>query len=629
MAAGRTADFAAKLGWSDPAEPRQWQQHVAERTLSPEFMKAICQEPFIGAIPRSSVGISGALISGDWRSASIPGDLRLHGCRIDGDVCLWGSNIGGDLSLSSCWIGGRLWFNNVNFQGSLRLEALLVVGVATIEETTAGRNFSITNNSAERLFMGLKDQLERRTSFPGGLSMSKLTVNGSVHIFDMDAAGWRIAEMQVKGSANLGNLSIADSIHCDHARFEQGLSIHSLSCMHLMFDDLVVARDLTIFDVRAATLCLHRTRTEGTVDISGTLTAREAEDQLEGFALDLDGLVVGSNLSLSGTLCGRTGSRLERMKVGGNLEVRDGKCEGYFRLTGTVVQGNLSIADSVFEMEVLAQLVQVMGSLTISNTDLADFSLAGAKVGRDLSLGRVLREPPRWSARAQLDLHNAEVGAISEPRFPLQRQHDPWPARLDLRGFVFSKVVAFGGFNEDRSERSSADLQAWLARDKSGSTQPYLQLAKVLRDGGEVEKANDVLYAGRELTRARAREEGMRWRWLGLSLLKWTIGYGLGIRYFRALAWVAAFVAIGVATLHFDQILGNGLPPESTAWTWKVAASLDALLPIVSLDKTFSDNIPSNLTFYSKVVFWLLGIAGWVLGAFLATALGGLTQKQS
>jgi len=146
-----------------------------------------------------------------------------------------------------------------------------------------------------------------------------------------------------------------------------------------------------------------------------------------------------------------------------------------------------------------------------------------------------------------------------------------------------------------------------------------------------VEKANDVLYAGRELARANAWRNRALGLWLGLSLLKWTIGYGLGARYFRVLYWVAAFVLIGVITLWLDQTIGGyQLTSESRSPIWMVAASVDALLPIVTLDKTFTDAVPAKLfSFYSRLVFWTLGITGWILGSFLVAGLAGLTQKQS
>jgi hypothetical protein len=113
--------------------------------------------------------------------------------------------------------------------------------------------------------------------------------------------------------------------------------------------------------------------------------------------------------------------------------------------------------------------------------------------------------------------------------------------------------------------------------------------------------------------------------------LKWTIGYGLGTGYFRALYWLLALLAVGTATLYLDQTLHKyELAPHSRTLVWMIAASIDSVLPIVSLDTSFSDVIPKELVWpWAKVVFWLLRIAGWILGSFLVAGLAGLTQKSS
>jgi hypothetical protein len=246
-----------------------------------------------------------------------------------------------------------------------------------------------------------------------------------------------------------------------------------------------------------------------------------------------------------------------------------------------------------------------------------------------LALISWINKPARWSEQATLDLHNAEAGAIADASYGGSGP-DAWPQRLDLRGFTFSKLVAFKSFGESRAEQPTEILTDWLRRDQSGSPQPYTHLAKVLRDAGEQEKAQDILYAGRERQRTEAMKNRSWAQWLGLSALKWTIGYGLGARYFRALWWVGGLVLIGVATLYIDQVIsGPGLAPKSRTLAWMIAASLDALLPIVSLDKAF-DVVPAKLaSIVSRTVFWLLGAAGWALGSFLVAGLAGLTQKPS
>jgi hypothetical protein len=338
-------------------------------------------------------------------------------------------------------------------------------------------------------------------------------------------------------------------------------------------------------------------------------------------------MTVGGDAALAVKVDG--GGGLDRMRIGGTLMIRNTEVSGYVSLKGTDVKGDLICADCLFSNQIDASSIQVAGSAVFSSSTFDSVALTGAKISRDLSLGTIIGSPPKWSDGAVLDLHNAEVGAIADRVSFLNRGADPWPKKLDLRGFTFAKVVAFG-HDEDRASLTPAELTAWLARDRSGSVQPYVQLAKVLRDIGEVEKANDILYAGRELARKNAWDEPSPGRWLGLWLMKSTIGYGLGTRYFRVLRWVIAFVLIGVVTLWVDQrATHRQLTPESQTLSWMIAASLDTLLPIISLDKTFADTVPGRLTFYAKLIFWMLGIAGWALGSFLVAGFAGLTQKQS
>src|SRR5207253_1974950 len=104
-------------------------------------------------------------------------------------------------------------------------------------------------------------------------------------------------------------------------------------------------------------------------------------------------------------------------------------------------------------------------------------------------------------------------------------------------------------------------LRGWLERDTAYFPQPYEQLADVFRKAGEPERATDILYASRERARQKAKEEpfelfwllarrGPSWRYFGMTLLKWTIGYGLGYRYFRCLIWIALFITIGAILVH-------------------------------------------------------------------------------
>jgi hypothetical protein len=77
--------------------------------------------------------------------------------------------------------------------------------------------------------------------------------------------------------------------------------------------------------------------------------------------------------------------------------------------------------------------------------------------------------------------------------------------------------------------------------------------------------ASYVLYEGRERARREARDTwrlpGPRTelsRFIGMTLLKWTIGYGLGLKYFRCLLWIFGFTLFGMVVLYYGaSVLDN------------------------------------------------------------------------
>lgn len=252
---------------------------------------------------------------------------------------------------------------------------------------------------------------------------------------------------------------------------------------------------------------------------------------------------------------------------------------------------------------------------------------------------------------------------------------------MKLDGFNYDRLGGFAADGDDalRSMLGRPILwytdpeDGWLARDPSYSPQPYVQLAAALRKAGELDKADQVLYASRERARRvyAGREpthpEARSWpRWLWLSTLKWTIGYGIGLRYFRALLWVIFFTAVGTALVVYGQ--GQGLvthdrsgearvsaqpakptagqspeavgpssnqrradevwPASTTDWSDRllrdVFYSLDELLPIVTLDRTH-DKV--ELGGCVRYYFMLHRLLGFLLGGFILAGLSGLTQK--
>ena len=113
---------------------------------------------------------------------------------------------------------------------------------------------------------------------------------------------------------------------------------------------------------------------------------------------------------------------------------------------------------------------------------------------------------------------------------------------------------------------------------------------------------------------------------LGLWLLRLTVGYGLGRRYFRVLWWVGGFSLLGMVLLiNFGE---HSLPN----WPSLFFASLDQLLPIVRLDKAHDALIFGGPTAepqadWLRYIFYLYKVIGWGLGSFIIAGLAGLTQR--
>ena len=287
------------------------------------------------------------------------------------------------------------------------------------------------------------------------------------------------------------------------------------------------------------------------------------------------------------------------------------------------VDGDLALRGE-FSTKIDLSFSNIRSNLDLSRAKLVSLDLTSSKLN-ELRLGSGVHQPPQWPDEGVLILRNTTVNAIQDGLEP-----DPWPPELVLDGFTYQHLGGFVGqmTAADKAARpvtmTDADMAArpvswfisWLARDKAYTPQPYKQLADLLRDAGENGMADTIVYEGWE--RERDQSSGSA-RWWGLTLLKYTIGYGLGYRYFWSLFWVCGFVLMGIVVLHWSGALrSNGL-------TWAVFCSLDLLLPVVRLDNRHKEYI-QQMSGCGIYYFYIHQLAGWILASFLIAGLSGLPQ---
>ena len=365
--------------------------------------------------------------------------------------------------------------------------------------------------------------------------------------------------------------------------------------------------------------------------------------------LNMNSLQVGQDLSMSGTQAPATFQEviLTVAKVDGHLVLSGAKVEGLLNMNGLQVGQTLSMRGTQAPAINLG-FAHITRNLDLSGAELKSFDLSAARIEGELGMGSSGDSATLWAEKdAHINLHNAHVGILQDWA-ALDREakywRSSWPndASLQLDGFTYDRLGRFDPRANQEIEAGEEMLHErpvtwylnWLRRDETFSPQPYEYLAATFRKAGEADKADDVLYASRERVREQAKP---RLRWWGLSLLKYTISYGIGSGYFfLPLFWVVG-LAIASTIILFaagqpvtcdivDQpsgCLSNRLADSSMAA--RFVYSLGQVLPIVELDPAHK-----NVQLTGWVWLWFVLLVrpfGYVLAGAIVAGMAGLTQK--
>jgi hypothetical protein len=463
--------------------------------------------------------------------------------------------------------------------------------------------------------------------------------------------GLRIIGAQVSEPLDLAAARISAEVWLDRSRFERGIS---LARAHF---DGRLSLDGSTFEggINASGLQANRGLLLRNATVRGDLVLVGAKvdgvHSLDGSTfeggIDANGLQANRGLLLSNGATVRGDLVLVGTKIERNLETDGSTFEGRINAFGLNVSGSVFLRTATFRKTPAISFAHINGWLDLRKAELPGLDLAGTTIG-ELRLGDSRLPPPTWTKNAE----NAEQPShlilrgtrtkVLQDRLDASDpcpDEDAWPRQLDLQGFVYEQLGTDPGLGgRDMREREACWYEKWLARDPHFAPQPYRQLASVLRIGGDPDRADAVLSAARDRERREAWTSGECgdpfkdwpwrrsdcWRAAGLGVLKVLIGYGIGGGLFLVFYWVLTFTLIGMIVLSFAPAA------RAKGTVWMFGASLDHLLPIVSLNKEFEDFFDDpqrqRLKGWQLSYFAVHALFGFLLGSFVVAALAGLTQ---
>jgi cytoskeletal protein CcmA (bactofilin family) len=606
------------------------------------------------------VSLIGAKVVGDLDMVAIrvEGDLNAHGLQVGGSLILRSetkngqqASVSGEVTLEGAHIERDLNLNDAQVQKNLNANALQVGGAMHMRSDPEQGQASFHDVS----LIGAK--------VVGDLDMVGIRINGTLNAHGLQVGGSLVLRSDVKVRAAYGLAPSAPAIDLTSARVAGNVEMDGVY-VNGSFDaaGLQVGESLLMrpsegksdgkYMAAFYTISLGGAKIDGSLDMTGALV-----DSLDAPSLQVNGSVricppsnchfrrvvlqsarVAGGLDMEGAnvaepiLLGSAridgnlnmnGARLTKLDapslhVGESLsmkfvEQRAGSL-AEIALGSAKIDGELDLSDARIET-LNAPSLRVGGNLKLDGAQITTVILEGASVGGQIRVGGTTRGTRAPAKVDKLFLQNARAGSLvdgGEISWPKQQ------GTLKLDGFTFSRFGA-----DDMAKRPHNSWDNWARTDKEAGAYPYEQLAAAYAAAGDHNAVDDFRFD----QRVRASESAEWWEMPLTYVLRYGAGYGIGYYMFRALYWALGLAALGAVVLWFWV---KGAAEGKHGLVWCFGASVNRLLPFITLKKEFSDffNDPqvNKFTRGQDVFFVLFGAIGWLLGAVVLAAMGTFTR---
>jgi hypothetical protein len=592
---GKDADFNQRCGTTKPPldpkkeEGANWKNDC--RKLPARFLEdLLTRAPWRETTPFAGVRITGARIVGDvdLENAKLirpieilgsrnEGAIKLRHARTDKLIVVDGSLINGAFAADGLHAESDLFLRGAAFENYVSLNGAKIDGIVDM----TGASFDGTLKAA---LLQVGGSLFMASDAQNKASFKDVSVTGAKIDGDVDMTG-----ASFDGTLNAGSLQVGGS-----------LFMSSDAQNKASFKDVVLlgAKITRQIDMRGASFDGKLNADKLQVG-SSLLMYSEGENKASFKGVDLRSAKVAGQVAMAGASFGGT-LVADFLQAGGSLYMDDANCA--------------QAVDMAF--------AHVGGNLDLRGATLANLDLSGASIAGDFALGGAYKSAV-WTGEngepGTLNLHNAHTGNLMDAK-------DAWPAKgqLHLDGFTFNHLGGFAGeTGPQMRDRGMQWWDNWARLDPDYNPAPYQQLAAAFTSAGDRDAANEIRYLGR--VRERETETGLAYGWSGF--LQYVAGFGIGTYTFRVLDWVIVISFLGALYLRMRV---KGVRDNHRGFIWCFGASLSRLLPVIEINKEFTDffNDPERkrLTDWQSFIFNAMGIVGFVLGAILAAAVAGLTQ---